>query len=353
MLGVLFAAAALAQDGTVALTDPAAGPSDAYVIQPGDTLWDVSTRFLGDAYAWPQLWSVNEYITNPHWIYPGNRIYFRLGDALNPPSAGMDAPAEPTDAGARVAVRGEAATSENACDFPVIFDRAIDGLKVSVPGMLGDDASLGIRGKVYASEVLGQAVGEGRIVYARVDDAQDYECGAMVGVYRKVGRKVRGPRGPLGRVYRVLALGEVVRTDGDVVSVRLRDSFTEVFRGDLVGDPVPVDFELDVRRPPTDPVDATIVARLTADEQQLMYTGETVFLDRGVEDGVDVGSSLWVVERRDGSILTGPEDKRLPERVVGRVVVVRAESESATGIVVDSAREFDVGARLTTSPNGD
>lgn len=84
-----------------------------------------------------------------------------------------------------------------------------------------------------------------------------------------------------------------------------------------------------------------------------MYTGETVFLDRGVDDGVDVGSSLWVVERRDGSLLMGPEDKRLPERVVGRVVVVRAESESATGVVVDAARELDVGARLTTNPNGD
>lgn len=239
MLGLLFAAAALAQEGTVAMGDASAGPADAYVIQPGDTLWDISTRFLGDAYAWPQLWSVNEYITNPHWIYPGNRIYFRLGDALNPPSAGMDAPSAATAEGARVAVRGETGTSENACDFPVIFDKAVDGLKVSVPGTLGDDTSLGIRGKVYASEVLGQAVGEGRVVYARINSAVDYECGAMVGVYRKVGKKVRGRNGTLGRVYRVLALGQVIRTDGDVVSVRLRDSFTEVFRGDLVGDPLP------------------------------------------------------------------------------------------------------------------
>ena len=54
---------------------------DQYLIQPGDTLWDISSKFLGNSENWPRLWSINEQITNPHWIYPGNRIVFEIGRA--------------------------------------------------------------------------------------------------------------------------------------------------------------------------------------------------------------------------------------------------------------------------------
>jgi LysM repeat protein len=45
-----------------------------YTIKKGDTLWDISDRFLKDPYEWPKLWERNPYITNPHWIYPGNPV---------------------------------------------------------------------------------------------------------------------------------------------------------------------------------------------------------------------------------------------------------------------------------------
>lgn len=43
-----------------------------YVIQPGDTLWDLGERFYGDPYAWPELWERNQFIRDSHWIYPGD-----------------------------------------------------------------------------------------------------------------------------------------------------------------------------------------------------------------------------------------------------------------------------------------
>lgn len=47
---------------------------DIYVIKKGDTLWDLSGEHLNNSYQWPELWQRNQYITNPHLIYPGNSL---------------------------------------------------------------------------------------------------------------------------------------------------------------------------------------------------------------------------------------------------------------------------------------
>ncbi len=58
-----------------------------YVIKKGDTLWDLSEKFLEDPFLWPRLWQGNQYITNPHWIYPGNPIRFRPFEEVKVPPA--------------------------------------------------------------------------------------------------------------------------------------------------------------------------------------------------------------------------------------------------------------------------
>ena len=54
--------------------DPASYPAGAktYTIKAGDTLWALGKQFYNNAYLWPQIWEANTWITDAHWIYPGD-----------------------------------------------------------------------------------------------------------------------------------------------------------------------------------------------------------------------------------------------------------------------------------------
>ena len=52
-----------------------------HIVEPGDTLWDLSARYLSNPWYWQSIWAMNQQITNPHWIYPGDVLNFRPPDA--------------------------------------------------------------------------------------------------------------------------------------------------------------------------------------------------------------------------------------------------------------------------------
>ena len=53
-----------------------------YTVKKGDTLWDISKHFFDDPLVWPEIWSQNAQILNPHLIYPGNKIRIYQKDGV-------------------------------------------------------------------------------------------------------------------------------------------------------------------------------------------------------------------------------------------------------------------------------
>ncbi|MDD5274702.1 MAG: LysM domain-containing protein [Methylovulum sp.] len=73
LFSLLFSACLWAEDIQINPAHP-----DQYTVVEGDTLWDISAKFLHHAWQWPELWRDNTQIKNPNLIYPGDTIYFSM-----------------------------------------------------------------------------------------------------------------------------------------------------------------------------------------------------------------------------------------------------------------------------------
>jgi hypothetical protein len=76
LLAVLVGPAAAASDTPGLKTDH----PQRYIVQKGDTLWDISGRFLDEPWRWPDVWQANPHIQNPHLIYPGDEVMLSYQD---------------------------------------------------------------------------------------------------------------------------------------------------------------------------------------------------------------------------------------------------------------------------------
>lgn len=321
------------------------GTPDYYTVQPGDTLWEISSKFLGNAYYWPRLWSINDYITNPHWIYPGNRIVFKMGTLIEPPQVELDTGGPSRDG---YVVKKSALQDVTAeCGPNVRFDNVRDARNYNAPGFLADKNDLDVYGEVEKARGIQTYLSERDLLYLKLEDPDAYECGDVVSIFRRVKRRVKHPKERIkfGGLYRVIADARVVHRHDDYVTAAVQTSYSEVVRGDLVGPPTPVTVEIEVAAPKGD-IDATVVERV-ADETFTLGTGETVFLDRGRGDGVRVGNTFYVTEQRDEYSDIKKEDTDLPHSVIGRIVVVRVDEYTSTAVVTDASKNLTVGNRLT------
>src|SRR3989338_6653180 len=51
-----------------------------YVVQRGDTLWTIASRYLKRPWEWKSLWHANPQIQNPNRLYPGAVLVLRFAN---------------------------------------------------------------------------------------------------------------------------------------------------------------------------------------------------------------------------------------------------------------------------------
>jgi len=76
MLSVSAGVATFAQDSSIL----ASNYPERYVVVKGDTLWDISSRFLRDPWRWPEVWQGNPQVENPDLIFPGDVLVLTFID---------------------------------------------------------------------------------------------------------------------------------------------------------------------------------------------------------------------------------------------------------------------------------
>jgi hypothetical protein len=218
--------------------------NDIYVIKKGDTLWDLSDEFLKNPFQWPELWQRNQYITNPHLIYPGNLI--RLYGKPTAPAKVLKEEetvktvtgAEPVEEAAKTTeIQGEVEEApgapEEAREVPggegeevVQVLRRGGGVQV----LILEEESLG---KIIDARFQKRLLCQGDTVYLAMKERAP-EVGDRFTVFRTT-KILKNPytKKTTKKVY-VLGAVEVTATKGVLYQAEITDSFDAIWRGDEV-----------------------------------------------------------------------------------------------------------------------
>ncbi len=214
-----------------------------YTIKKGDTLWDISSKFLNDPFLWPKLWERNPYITNPHLIFPGNAI--RLSSAepvkkeepkkvveekpreavveaeakkIEPPSAEVEKKAE------LVVEKKPGKIEEKPAYFPEVRDA----------GFMSEVPYWGI-GIVMEGKEGKSLMSAGDIVYLTFKTSEPILVGNKYTVFRG-SDEIRHPvtEKLVGRKYNVIGNVQIIDRYGSFFTAKIVESFDAMMRGDLV-----------------------------------------------------------------------------------------------------------------------
>lgn len=345
-----------------------------YIVKKGDTLWDISAKFLIKPWHWPEIWHLNQKVRNPHLIYPGDELV----------------------------ISGNGVTHGEGSFGPHIRETSLEDAVKPIPlslikqflknARVVDEDALRNAPHVVAIEESRLRGSAGQLVYIRGLDAMVGDKFAIVrpmgryhdmppeeeGQVRETYRQERDGRqgrqsilwrhGPQewtfkGRVrflgYEVLEFGTVqVTRVGNPSSALVTYSDFEVREGDYIMplDATPYDDQF-VPHPPAQAPDANMRVIAFTDALNAVGPLQVVALSRGSEDGVDNGTTYAIYT--DGETVHDdtdypkgksrsffhPRDSKvqLPPEFIGHVMVFRTFKRVSYGLVMDSVRPVHVG----------
>jgi hypothetical protein len=269
-----------------------------YVVVKGDTLWDISGRFLKDPWRWPQIWNLNrDEVKNPHWIYPGDMIVLDRSGSTPRLRLVKGVKNGTTTVKLSPGVR----TSDIGGDaIQTIPARAIYPF-LSQPRVVAEDA---LRSAPF---ILG--TNEERVILGTGDDA--FATGGKEGVTRwnvlRPGKALKDPETGEVLGYEVDYLGDA-RTvlPGAPQKIRITRSAQEILPKDkLVEADGSMTFEY-VPRAPDKPISGRIISAYGGLSDSGRY--QTVVINRGARDGLAPGHVLAVY--REGRAVELSKDEK-------------------------------------------
>ena len=302
-----------------------------HVVQKGDTLWSLCSRYFNDPWRWPRLWAANPIITNPHWIFPGDVI--RLGEGNPAPALASSAPI-PAERHGLISVNRMGAMGGN-------------GVLLRELGFL-EAKDLPQAATITGSREEKIILSTGDQAYLRYPKESPLRAGERYSVF------TTDTDTPIvdaisGKVY-----GYLVRILGDIVVNQIAEN--DVARGTLVDTVNPIErgarvsafvrqFKSIEPRPSTVNLEARVIATFAA--STLLSAGDFVVLNRGKRDGVQVGNRTFVIRRGDGyrGTLESWEvhDPESPREVVGEILVVDVRDDASVAWIARSNKELRVG----------
>ncbi|PUA18154.1 LysM peptidoglycan-binding domain-containing protein [Glaciimonas sp. PCH181] len=310
---------------------------DQHVVVRGDTLWGISGHFLQNAWCWPQVWGMNrEQIRNPHWIYPGQIVYFdRVAGRLR---LGTPTGGAPDTMKLSPQIRVEGLGREAIPAIPA--DKI--GPFLSQPLIVEDEELSG------APHIV--AVQEGHVNLGRNDLAYvrgNLNGGTAFQAFRP-GKQLKDP--VTGQVIAneavylgSLKLERAAKADSEVNTFRVVEAKQEMGAGDrLIAEPIAPVLNY-VPHAPASEVNARIVS---------VYGGVTsagqndiVTINQGAADNIEVGDVLQLY--RFGKTVVDPLDKKvavkLPDEQYGTLFIFRIFKHISYGLIMQVRDTVDVG----------
>jgi LysM domain-containing protein len=320
---------------------------DRYVVQRGDTLWSIATKFLNDQWRWPEIWRMNqEQIRNPHNISPGDVLV--LDRSVSPPQLRISDAGGGRGAGGEEGVKllphiyTQPLTSEA---IPAISPKAIEPF-LTQP-LIIEEGGLDRAPRIIATEENRVNLGTGNVAYVSGFGGTD----APVWQVYRAGRPLVDPDDQRTLGFEAVFLGTVrVTRSGEPATVQIVNSKKEISAGDRLIPAPPPTIPQYVPHAPSSEVSGRIIGLYDALATSVGGRDSIISISRGRRDGLEVGHVLAIyrnvviydqkdyLKSRDRS----PAIQLPPERY-GLVFIFRTFDSVSYALVMESSRPVQSG----------
>jgi hypothetical protein len=326
---------------------PAAEEPIIYTVKKGDTLWAISQRFIKDPYYWPNLWSHNPSIRNPHLIYPGQKLRIFDGRIEIIPVADLaEAPATTEDMIPAAAIA--AAPRAEEVKLTDIYGGARSFISAD------EVTSLGTLIDATENRVL---LYEGDTAFLEMQDLAAVTPGQRLALL-ELGEKVKHPVTGAVVGYQVNHMGfaEVTEITPSVAVAVIRDSTREIQRGARAHPYVELPAAIPRRASGLDLLGYIIAA----DEGKIALSQlDVIHIDRGSADGLEVGNELTLFRQRTFTKSARPLKRLdpdnaviLPDMLLGKAIVIDTQAHTAAALIEEvSNQPIYRGDQVSTQPH--